>query len=457
MNTLEPPSESHPGRGRNPERRILLAAGAVDAETVLAPAAMVVEGGRVVAVGTPEAIGGAGGPPREDLGNVLLMPPLVNAHTHLDLTNVGPVPLERGFDAWLDQIRRRRPDSDAATNDAVDAGIRASLAGGVVAVGDIAGDFGLQSARRLSASSMAGISFIELFGIGRRLSRGLQGLKRMQSAIEQEELSRPGFKVGLSPHAPYSCGSDLYAAAAASGLPVSTHLAETPEEAQLLRTGEGPLLDLLRSIGAFEPDAHPARGAAGEFHSGIHPVDMIGGLEPRRPWLLAHLNYPVEPDEPPSRFQQRAAMLRDRGATIVYCPRAARFLGHPRSGRDSHPWRLLRDAGVAVVLGTDGMPCLDTPERITPLDDLRLILGEGLSLPEGLGMVTTEAARGLGLRSDAVVFSGGCGAGLLSLPLSEDVQVGGPGDLARSMVAAGSSPSWIQAADPTALDADFVG
>ena len=97
----------------------------------------------------------------------LLMPGLVNAHTHLDLTHIGPVahdPAE-GFVKWVDIIRKERRMEDAGIRDAVAAGIRASLAGGSVAVGDIAGaPMGRITdapALELASSPIVGVSYLE--------------------------------------------------------------------------------------------------------------------------------------------------------------------------------------------------------------------------------------------------------------------------------------------------------
>ena len=105
------------------------------------------------------------------------------------------------------------------------------------------------------------------------------------------------------------------------------------------------------------------------------------------------------------------------------------------------------------MLGTDGMPCLDTPDRITPLDDLRWLLEEGASLVDGLGMITTVAARALGLRAEALTFAGGCEAGLLALALP-----GTAGDsLAADVAQAEMTPSWVHPPKTEALEPGFRG
>ncbi|MBC01930.1 MAG: hypothetical protein CMJ34_01320 [Phycisphaerae bacterium] len=448
MNTLEPPSDSSAPFAPDSGRRILHATAAADAGGVISPAAVLVEGRRVITVGPPQELG-AGEIPVTNLGEVLVCPPVVNPHTHLDLTNVGPVALDAGFEAWLAEIRRRRPADEASTIQAVDAGVLASLRGGVVAVGDIAGAFGLPAARRLSESCLGGVSYIELFGMGNRLQAGLEALEGIRYQLDRKGMDRPGFRIGISPHAPYSCAPELYEAAAETGRPLTTHLAETPEEARLLRSGDGPLLNLLQGIGAFGADRAPGAGGRGDIRLGVHPIDLVAGIPSASPWLLAHLNYPVEPDEPAGCFDQRMDRLASIGATVVFCPRAARCLGHPRPDRDPHPWRRLRKAGVPVVLGTDGMPCLDTPVRISPLDDLRVLCREGLSLEDGLGMVTTEPARALGLRAEALTFAGGSAAGLLALDLAP-----GSESVTEAFVRSDRDPVWIHPPDAAALAVD---
>src|SRR5690606_38178109 len=146
------------------------------------------------------------------------------------------------------------------------------------------------------------------------------------------------------PHAPYSCGSRLYDAAADLGLPLATHLAETIEEITFVRTGEGPFADLLRRIGVWD---------ASITGCGLHPVDALAPALERGPWIAAHLNY-IE--------ARHIELLGRLGVSAAYCPRASEYFSHPAEGEAPHRYREMLAAGVNVALGTDSIVCLDTPD-----------------------------------------------------------------------------------------------
>ncbi|MAB72322.1 MAG: hypothetical protein CMJ54_07420 [Planctomycetaceae bacterium] len=405
MRPLEP-CDAIPGRGRI----LLRAAAAIDASRAAAPATILLEDARIVAIDTPEAIGVPSVDRIVELPTEIVCPAMVNAHAHLDLTGIGPVPCDAGFDAWLDRIRTLRPTAQDDIAEAVRAGVDASLAGGVAAIGDISGDRELIAAATLAESGLAGTAFIEFFGIGRREVAAVSAIRRFDTDLGRR-LESPGFRIGIQPHAPYSCGPAVYAAATETSRPVSTHLAETPAEAMFTTSGTGPFLDLLRRIGGITDDAGMVAV------SGRHPIDQLLETSPAGRWLVAHLNYPSEPGEPEEVRHRRFDGLARAGITVVFCPRASRFLGHPRPGRVGHPWRSLLEAGVEVALGTDGMPCLDTPGRLGTLDEIRLLRPEATDVdPTALmRMATTAGARGLGLDPAAFTLDPGPVAGLLAI------------------------------------------
>ena len=382
--------------------RVVEVAAAVDADGLLEPAWLGFREGRL--------LGPAASPPSvpadrvERRPDLLAMPAMINPHVHLDLTTVGPVTLREGFDGWLETIRARRPRTEGEIRASVDAGIAASLRGGVVGVGDILGAAPEAAVETLASADLASVAFVECLGIGRRESAGLAMVDRVCDTLP---LRRGRVEVGLSPHAPYSCSRGVYEAAVASGRPVSSHLAESLEELEFCREGRGPMVDLLRRVGALGEEE-------GIDAAGRHPVLGLPAT-PSRPWVLAHVNLLGTEEEE----EAVCTWLRRHHATVVYCPRAAAMLGHLDRAGSAHPWRRLLDRGVRVAVGTDGMPCLDRADRISPLDELPRLMGGAEDLPRLVGLVTVAGAIALGWNADAVRFRGGCEAGVLGVAVGD--------------------------------------
>lgn len=117
-------------------------------------------------------------------------------------------------------------------------------------------------------------------------------INAVEPALKRAESSEKAFrqKIGLSPHAPYSTAGWIYHQAATSGLPLTTHLAEMPEETQLLATGTGPLHNFLEEIGTW-PDDDDFRPI------GPNPIDYVRHKDLRKSdWLIAHGNFFEESD-----------------------------------------------------------------------------------------------------------------------------------------------------------------
>ena len=356
--------------------------------------------------------------PRADrtvrLPDHLLMPGLVNAHTHLDLTHIGPVPHDpgEGFVAWVDHIRANRRDTPAGIEAAVRLGIERSLAGGTVAVGDIAGaPHGRLTdtpARVLADSPLAGVSFLEFFGIGRSAAGTVERLERWAThewpPLRQTLASTP-VRVGLQPHAPNTVDLGVYRWAAAlakrHGLPLSTHLAETPEERVFIAEGAGPQRAMLERFGLWDDSA------AHHIGRGLHPVDHLSRLLRDHRILCAHVNDATD---------QAIATLAATRTPVVYCPRASAYFG-ASDHFGPHRYREMLAAGVRVCLGTDSIVNLDTPDRISILDEMRLLSRrDGADARTLLTMGTTHGAEALGLNPEAVTLRPGPLAGLLAVP-----------------------------------------
>jgi cytosine/adenosine deaminase-related metal-dependent hydrolase len=284
-----------------------------------------IAGGRIAAVephGTRQA--------DVDLGDVALLPGLVNAHTHLDLTGLrGRVPYAGDFTDWLRAvIRHRRGLSPEQAEADIRLGLRESIARGVTLVGDISGQ-GL-SWPVLVGAPLRAVVFYELLGLpAERVRRAWSDFLHWSRTHPATATCRPG----VSPHAPYSVRASVIRAAAYTGMPVAVHLAETAAERELLEHHRGPFVAFLEGLGAWDPT-----GLAKS------PEDVLRLSRRASSVAFAHGNF-LRPGAGGG-----VSPLFPRGGSVVYCPRTHAYFGHP-----PHPFRQLLARGVRVALGTDSL------------------------------------------------------------------------------------------------------
>ncbi len=321
--------------------------------------------GRIVRVGEADDAH----PVDLDLGNSAITPGFVNAHTHLELepiaapspspspsTPAAPPAVDDGPEDEVDWLRRvvagRRRAAPGSGREAAARNVAASVAAGTTTLADTttAG----QSWDAVAAAPLRGVVLSELIGLNR-----LRGLETSGAAFDWLSSVRtddPDAKTrpGLSPHAPYSTAGWLYHRAAASGLPLSTHLAEMPEEAEFLETGGGRLRRFLEDLGAWDDDWEPI---------GPRPSDYIRRGELRNAdWIVAHGTY-----FDPSEFWQLRPGAAPGGqrVAVAYCPRT-----HARFGHALHPYRAMLERGIVVCLGTDS---LASSPSLAVLDEARFL------------------------------------------------------------------------------------
>ncbi len=375
------------------------------------------------------------------LPNSILIPGLVNAHTHLDLTHIGPQPHDAaaGFVTWVDLIRARRAAGDEGVAASVRQGIELSLAGGVVAVGDIGGvmppgRLTLTPWRTLRESPLLGVSFLEFFAIGKTIESRTEAVGRvLAEAAGEGEAGRA--RLGLQPHASYSVGLRAFRwaveAAARHDLPLCTHLAETPEERRFIGAAEGPQRALLERVGVWED------GILEEIGRGLHPVAHLAEVLAARRFTVAHVN-----DADDAAIE---TLARTR-TSVVYCPRASAYFGAP-GHFGPHRYREMLDAGIPVALGTDSVVNLPGPRpSLGVLEEMRLLHArDGTPAEVLLRMGTVHGAVALGLPADEFIFkgrSGGWVAGIVRVDLGAAAASGG-GDALGALMRGTGRPSLL--------------
>lgn len=298
----------------------------------------------------------------------ILVPPLVNAHTHLEFSELAePIEPARPFPEWIRSVIRFRQQRGHSGDVCLGAGLNECEANGVGLVADIATTDILPDHPAVEC-----IRFREAIGLSPE--RIQQQSAAAMSFLQQHRDSR---NTGLSPHAPYTVHPDLMdqlmSMAEQFQVPVAMHLAETTEELELLQSGTGSLADFLRSMNLFDSRTFPGGRSVREF------LEQLS----RAPRTLAiHGNYFNADD---LLFLQEHPQV-----TTVFCPRTHSWFGHPQ-----HPIVRMMQMGLNVVLGTDSRASNPDLSIWRELQHLAIYQPQ-IPTADLLAMITTAAATALG-------------------------------------------------------------
>jgi cytosine/adenosine deaminase-related metal-dependent hydrolase len=349
------------------------------------------------------------------LGCALVIPGLVNAHTHLELSDITrESPPAGGFVGWLRQMIARSiagsRELASRCSMATLHGIEQCLRFGVTCVGDITAQ---PAATRpvLAHSSLRAVSFGEVRAMGANRSlleeriaqatdggapappgvagaSGRPGLVAWASrpwcrysdaemGMHTEDAGSDALRIGLSPHSPYSVELPGYARCLAvarqRGIPLATHLSENPAEAEFLERQSGPFRELWNTLPWW--DKHIPRFAGGP----IRMAHSLGLLD--FPAVLAHVNCCDDAE---------LDLLAAGRASVVYCPRTSAWFGHP-----PHRFREMLARGINVALGTDS--CASSPD-LDLLEEARCVHRLAPDVPPDtlFQMITLNGARAIG-------------------------------------------------------------
>lgn len=356
-----------------------------------------VHDGRIVGVGASAEGGGPPGPV-VDLGRTVILPALVNAHVHLELSGLrGAVPPAPSMPRWVDRLLERRAEAGPPDPGAIRRAVAEARASGTGLLGDV-------------GNTMAAVPILARAGLSARFFREVLAFPDAGAAVEVDAAAADlgsvdaagGLRVGLAAHAPYSVGPGALAAMDAAARdrfpgPRSIHLAESPEELEFLRSGRGPWRDLLERLGRWDPGWTPPR---------CEPVEYLD----RRGWLREGLVvvHGVQLTDPELR------RLAERGVSLVTCPRSNAWtgVGHP-------PVERFLRAGVRLAVGTDSLASVPDLNLFSELALMRR-LAPSAPARRLLACATLHGAEALGFDDELGAIAPGRRADLIGVRVPAD-------------------------------------
>lgn len=359
---------------------------------------MALEGDRIAGVGSGPAPDGV------ELGRAVILPALVNAHTHLELSYLRDrVPPSTRFINWIRVLmaaRRQFPDpSDPRILRAAQEAIEEARATGTGLVGDI-------------SNTLVTVPLLREAGLGARVFYEILGFntpdpeKRVQDARAQaREAGRPddSVRVSLAAHAPYSVSPGLFSAIRAdldgeAARVSSVHLGESQEELEFLEDGTGAWRTLLEELGVWTDEWTPP---------GNSPVQYLAdlGFLDSRVVVVHGVQFSGED----------LATLRSLGVTVVSCPRSNRYVGV-----GDPPIESFYAMGVSVAFGTDSLASVQDLNMFSELAHARR-LAPRVSARTLLESATLCGASALGFERDFGTIEPGKRASLIAVQVPDGV------------------------------------
>lgn len=315
-------------------------------EPPIANGVVAVGGSRINYVGSA-----AGAPPGddEDLGNVVLMPGLVNAHCHLELTAMRGFLEDLDFQRWilrLTSARRAILDRDALL-DSARYGLEEGIRAGITAYGDTCSSGVVVQAMR--ETGVRGVMFQEVFGPDpAQCEASIADLRQKTASLRY--LETPLVRVGVSPHAPYTVSDDLFRATAQLAreqhLPMAIHIAESALEHELVTSASGSFAEGLRRRGIRVGVRAP---------SPIRLLESLGVLQ-----LSPLLIHCVRADD------ADIAAIKRSHSCVAHCP-----VSNAKFGHGIAPLLEMLSAGVTVGIGSDSVA---SNNRMDMLEEGRIAL-----------------------------------------------------------------------------------
>lgn len=332
--------------------------------------------GRIADLGHDSVVARPADAAVEEFGEAVIIPGLINTHTHLELTGFAGRIHEREFSSWIKRVRELKATRTSAEFlQAARQGLQLCYAAGVTTIADTGDSDSVIQV--LAEADGSGVVYLEVFGPDPGQAQAILGALR-DRVIRAGRWAVERVRVGVSPHAPYTVSAPLLAAVArwsrSEGLPLAVHIAESEAETELLGAGSGPFAEAWRQRGVPLPQSR-----------GITPIEWLAGNG-----ALSELTLCIH------AVQARASdiqLLAQSGAAVAHCPLSNRAHGHGTA-----PVSALIEAGVRLGLGTDSEVSVGELDLLAEARAARQLAG--LTANEALHLCTLGAAHALGLETE---------------------------------------------------------
>ena len=321
-----------------------------------------------------------------DLGDGILMPSLINAHTHLELSALkNRIPMHMGFQNWVSELIKERliMGPERLISEAKNA-CQFLWENGICTVGEIS-SLGL-TRDLLINSKLNGVYFYELFG---------------NEIPDHATLNMTSNNISLSfaGHAPHTTSPNLFRELKQKtcGKPFSIHVAESELEIEFITSGKGPWADFLVSREVdFKNWNLPQK-------SPVQHLDFIGVLDSNT--LIVHLLHFDESD---------ANIIIKNQCPVCVCPRSNQNLH-----KSLPDIELMIQKGITVCLGTDSLASVDS---LSIWDEMKYVYSNypNLSPKKILSMATQAGAKALGYENHLGCIAPGYSACLIYIPINDN-------------------------------------
>lgn len=340
---------------------------------------ILIQGGRIARLLREEELTEVPGLDPWDGSRHILLPGLVDAHAHLELSAMAGRPPSLPFTRWIRElVETVRGWQEEDFRISIRQGIRQLIRSGITTVGDISRT-GL-SFSLLSEAGLRGVVYHEVLGFAPALAA--ERMAALKEKIDPCLSQRVPVHPGVSPHSPFTLSPRLLREscdyARQHRLPLAIHLAETAEEVAFLQGQGREIPELLAALGAWDESWSPPLTSPVGYLERLGVLEGIAGI---------HLNQVTEAD---------LAILQARKVHVVFCPKSNAWFGR----KGTYPLRAFLERGIPVALGTDSLASNDA---LNLFQEMRMAkrLFPFLSDALLLEMATVNGARALGL-SDIV-------------------------------------------------------